>query len=282
MGTRFLLTVICLTLVAAGAFFFLSGTAYRFSDRAWMATRHINQALHYGLGYQLPGTPDLKRLDNRLAKKGLKRGDPIFIRILKGELTLELWIKRGERFVKFASYPICYWSGRLGPKLKTGDHQAPEGFYTVSRAQLNPNSRWHRSFNLGFPNLYDRMKGRTGSYLMVHGGCSSAGCYAMTNGVVSELWDLINAALDAGQNRFAVHIFPFRLTKERLDAYKGHRWSAFWHNLKPGYELFEQTHIPPEISLCKGAYAAKAGDGTKKSAKELREFCPPMEQLARN
>lgn len=282
MGRLLLWALICLTLVLAGVFLFFPGTAYRFSDRVWMATRHLNQTLHYGLGYQLPGTPDLKRLDPRLAEKGFKRGAPIFIRIIKSELRLELWMKRGERFVKFASYPICYWSGRLGPKLKTGDHQAPEGFYTVSRTQLNPNSRWHRSFNLGFPNLYDRMKGRTGSYLMVHGGCSSAGCYAMTNGVVSELWDLINAALDAGQNRFAVHIFPFRLNEARLNAYRRNRWSEFWRSLKPGYDLFEQTHIPPEISLCKGTYSAQRGKANRNSAIALREYCPPMEHLARN
>jgi len=149
--------------------------------------RHVNRVLHYQFGYQLPGTPDLGRLDERLQAQGFKRGDPVFIRVFKAEMALELWMKRSDGFALFASYPICYWSGRLGPKLQTGDHQAPEGFYTVSKGQLNPNSRWHRSFDLGFPNLFDRGQGRSGSYLMVHGGCSSVGCYAMTNGVVSEM-----------------------------------------------------------------------------------------------
>ncbi len=204
------------------------------------------------------------------------------MRIVKSELMLELWMKRGERFVHFASYPICYWSGRLGPKLKIGDHQAPEGFYTVSRAQLNPNSRWHRSFNLGFPNLYDRAHGRTGAYLMVHGGCSSIGCYAMTNGVIDELWDLLTAALDGGQARFAVQVFPFRLTKARLRAYADHRWAAFWRELQPGYALFERTHIPPEISLCEGKYAARPGDPAAASAPPLRRFCPASEPPAQS
>ena len=101
-----------------------------------------------------------------------------------------------QRFKRFASYPICYYSGRLGPKQKQGDRQAPEGFYTVAKHQLNPNSRWHRSFNLGYPNLFDRFHKRTGDYLMVHGGCSSIGCYAMTNDVIDEIWTIVTQALD--------------------------------------------------------------------------------------
>ena len=87
----------------------------------------------------------------------------------------------GRPLRRFATYPICLWSGRLGPKLREGDRQAPEGFYTVSAEQLNPNSRWHRSFSLGFPNAFDQAHGRTGSFIMVHGGCPSIGCYAMTD-----------------------------------------------------------------------------------------------------
>jgi len=122
------------------------------------------------MGLPLRGTPDLTRLVARLDEKKLKIGAPVFIRIFKQESELELWMMRDDRFTLFAKYPICRWSGRLGPKLKEGDHQSPEGFYTVSSRQLNPNSRWHRSFNLGFPNSFDRSHGRTGSFLMVHGG----------------------------------------------------------------------------------------------------------------
>ena len=120
-----------MVLLLAGLFVLLEVGFYRTTDGARMAMRRINQRIHYGLGYQLPGTPDLTRLDERLSEKGFKRGDPIFIRIFKSELTLELWMRKGDRFELFASYPICYWSGRLGPKIRTGDRQAPEGFYTV-------------------------------------------------------------------------------------------------------------------------------------------------------
>jgi murein L,D-transpeptidase YafK len=148
-------------------------------------------------------------LDQRLAAKDVALGVPIFIRIFKLESELELWVQKSGRYELFATYPICLWSGRLGPKLQEGDKQAPEGFYTVDKDALNPDSRWHRSFNLGFPNAFDQAYGRTGSFLMVHGGCASIGCYAMTDRVVDEIWRMVTSALDAGQERFAVHVFPF-------------------------------------------------------------------------
>lgn len=151
MLRRLLSIALSAALIFSALFVISGGGWHRAVDRAWMATRHLNQGLHYGFGYQLPGTPDLNRLDERLAAKGLRRGDPIFLRIFKSEMRLEIWMKRGARFQLFETYPICYWSGRLGPELRTGDRQAPEGFYTVAKAQLNPNSQWHRSFNLGFP-----------------------------------------------------------------------------------------------------------------------------------
>jgi murein L,D-transpeptidase YafK len=274
MRRRVFLILIVLLVAGVGAFAYGGRSAFGLIDRAWLASRHLNPLIHYSLGYPLPGTPDLARLDERLAAKGLKRGDPIFIRIFKGELRLELWMRQGERFILFDSYPICFFSGRLGPKLKEGDRQSPEGFYTVGKPQLNPNSRWHRSFNLGFPNAYDAHHARTGSYLMVHGGCGSVGCYAMTDGVVGELWALINAAFDAGQDRFAVHAFPFRLTDARLAAYAEHRWAGFWQELKPGYDLFEAEKRPPSISLCKGRYLARPAAAAEKGPQALTESCP--------
>jgi murein L,D-transpeptidase YafK len=149
-------------------------------------------------GTPLAGTPNLADLPGRLAAQGLSLGSPVFIRVFKREFELELWMKREERFQLLATYPVCRWSGTLGPKLREGDHQAPEGFYTVDAAALNPASRWHRSFNLGFPNAFDRAHNRTGSFVMVHGGCGSIGCFAMTDPVVDELWRLVTAALQAG------------------------------------------------------------------------------------
>jgi murein L,D-transpeptidase YafK len=226
------------------------------------------------MGAPLPGTPDLDALDKRLAAQGLAPGAPVLLRIFKLEFELELWMRQGDGFHLFATYPICRWSGALGPKLREGDWQAPEGFYTVDANALNPHSRWHRAFNLGFPNVLDRAHGRTGSYLMVHGGCSSIGCYAMTDPVIDEVWGLVTAALKRGQRRFHVHVFPFRMTEENLAQRSKQPWAAFWRDLKPGYDLFEATRHPPGISVCQGRYVVSPGSAEADSA--------PIESTRRN
>lgn len=250
-----------LALVALGLVFVLATPAGR--QQAARLERFVDRLEHrywYRSGKPLRGTPDLQSYQARLMRKGVKEGAPLFIRIFKQESELELWLHDGKRFVLFATYPMCYWSGSLGPKLKEGDGQSPEGFYTVAKPQLNPNSRWHRSFNLGFPNAFDRARGRTGSYLMVHGGCASIGCYAMTDPVVGEIWRLVTAALDNGQQRFSVHAFPFRMTARNMDWYADRQWSAYWRDLKKGHDLFEQTSVPPRISVCNRRYVARAGE----------------------
>lgn len=223
-------------------------------DLAWIETRS-----RLRLGLPLRGTPDLDRFEERLAEKGVRLGDPIFMRIFKRESKLELWMKKGDRFTLFATYPICTWSGRLGPKLKQGDRQSPEGFYTVTAGQLNPNSRWHRSFNLGYPNAFDRAHGRTGDFLMVHGGCGSIGCYAMTDPVITEIWKLVTAALKGGQPRFHVHAYPFRMTQANMARFGGGPWGDFWSDLSKGYDLFERSRIPPRVDVCSGRYVARPG-----------------------
>lgn len=242
-------------------------------DRQIAATRAEHRAL-WALGSALPGTPDLAKLDERLAASGLTRQQPILIRIFKREFELEIWKAKDGRYQHFATYPICRWSGRLGPKLKTGDRQAPEGFYTVSKHQLNPNSRWHRSFNLGFPNVYDRAHGRTGSFLMVHGGCGSVGCYAMTNAVIDEIWTLVTAAFDAGQRRFQVQAFPFRMTEENLAAKAAHPLHTFWNTLKSGSDLFEASSLPPRVHVCGRNYVFLQGRNISDGEMPIMPSCP--------
>src|SRR4029079_14538963 len=174
----------------------------------------------------------LTQFTQRLAENGVAQGAPILIRIFKREFELELWMQRAGVFPRFAIYPICRWSGRLGPKLQQGDGHAPEGFYTVDASALNPNSSWHRSFNLGFPNAFDRANGRTGSLIMVHGGCASVGCFAMTNAQIDEIWRLVTAALANGQKRFHVHVFPFRMTEQNLARRERAPWAPFWRELE--------------------------------------------------
>jgi len=189
-----------------------------------------------------------------LKTAGFKLGHPAFVRIFKQEARLELWMRDGKRFRLFRAYDICRFSGDLGPKLQEGDRQAPEGFYKVARRQLNPHSRHHLSFNLGFPNAFDRQHGRTGSALMVHGGCSSVGCYAMTDEKIDEIYAVIEAALDGGQREVDVHIFPFRLDTEAFLADGGHAAVPFWRNLAQGYALFEASGLPPKVGACDGVY----------------------------
>lgn len=244
------------------------------ADRARIGFERYWRSNFVKLGLTLPGTPDLADLDGRLASHGLAAGNPIFMRIFKREWELELWMKRDGRFHRFATYPICKWSGSLGPKIKQGDRQAPEGFYTVDAKQLNPKSAWHRSFNLGFPNTFDKALGRTGSFLMVHGGCGSIGCYAMTNPVIDEIWRLVTAALDGGQQRFQVQVLPFRMTERNLELYGGTRNSAFWTSLKPGYDLFEASQVPPKVSVCGKRYAFTAGSEGYDGGAPIDAACP--------
>ena len=201
--------------------------------------------------------PDLRA---ELREAGLILGAPIFIRIFKKERQLEVWMEgAGGRLQLFRTFGICSYSGKLGPKLKEGDRQAPEGFYRVGPSEMNPNSQYHLSFNLGFPNAYDRAHGRTGSYLMVHGSCVSVGCYAMTNKGIEEIYLLASAALKEGQPNFNVHIFPFRMTGENMRRHEDSRWFGFWQNLKEGFDAFEEENKVPEVAVKDGTYVVGLG-----------------------
>jgi murein L,D-transpeptidase YafK len=199
-------------------------------------------------------------------------GDPVFVRIFKQEGQLELWLKKSGRYHLYKTFPICKWSGRLGPKVKEADYQSPEGFYSVSTRQLNPHSNYYRAFNVGYPNAFDKQNGRTGGLVMVHGACKSVGCFAMTDRGIEEIYGFVEAALKAGQRDIAVHIFPFRMTDANIARETGGgwlafvggpnytQWSAFWRNLKEGYDLFEQTGEPPTAFACGDHYEFGAGD----------------------
>jgi len=199
-------------------------------------------------------------LIDQLGQKQLSFGAPIFIRIFKQSAVLEVWIQSSDqRFVHFKDYDICTFSGELGPKLKEGDRQSPEGFYYVNAKRLNPWSRFHLSFNLGYPNSYDRYHGRTGSALMVHGNCVSIGCYAMTDDYINEIYALGVAALAAGQPFFRVHAFPFKFNDNTLSKHSTSQWLPFWRNLKQGYDYFNQHKRPPNVELLNGRYIFNNG-----------------------
>ncbi|MCI5142494.1 MAG: 2-dehydro-3-deoxyphosphooctonate aldolase [Candidatus Electrothrix sp. ATG1] len=187
----------------------------------------------------LPTTPKAERLMTRaeprvkkeLARKGMRLGQPVFMRIFKLSKQLELWLYSRGKFRLFKTYPICSYSGYVGPKLAEGDWQSPEGFYTVSGAQMNPKSRFHLSFNIGYPNRYDTEKSRTGSAIMVHGNCVSQGCFAMGDNQIEEIYLLAYQAFLQGQEKFSIHIFPFHMTRKNLVKFRHSPWYDFWSNL---------------------------------------------------
>lgn len=196
--------------------------------------------------------PDLREA---LAEQGLAWGAPALLRIFKHESELELWLQGNQgRYRLVRTWPICRWSGDLGPKLIEGDGQAPEGFYIVDVAAMNPRSRFHLSFNLGFPNDHDRYHGRTGSFLMVHGSCVSVGCYAMGDATIEQIYTLVAASHAAGQSSVPVLAFPFRFTDGWQQRHAGSEWLDFWQQLADGDAAFVRTGQAPAIIVRDGRY----------------------------
>jgi len=193
-------------------------------------------------------------LNRELAKRKAKLGNAAFIRAFKEDRELELWLKTGKNWTLFRTYPIAALSGTLGPKKAEGDWQTPEGFYGVTARALNPASSFHFSFNVGYPNAYDLQYGRTGTLIMVHGSNVSIGCLAMTDPVIEEIYWIVSAAIQAGQQEVPVHIFPFRMTAERMNRAGAAEHTEFWQELKVGYDWFETHRQPPVMTVRDGHY----------------------------
>ena len=239
--------------------------------------------LGYGPKAQRPVSAPVKR---KMTDLDMPSTSPIMIRIFKEESTLEVWKeKRDGRFALLDSFEICKWSGKLGLKFKEGDRQAPEGFYEITPGLMNPNSSYHLAFNLGYPNQYDRSYGRTGSNLMVHGACSSRGCYAMTDAQVQDIYALARDSFKGGQRSFQVQAFPFRMTPENMAKHYDSEHMDFWRMLKVGYDHFELTKVPPKVSVCEKKYVFDAttlveGVPFKAAAKcPAYEVPPRLQQL---
>lgn len=181
-------------------------------------------------------------------------GSPVYIQIFKEERLLELYAKVGNEFRLVNSFPICAFSGGLGPKRRQGDLKSPEGFYSVDIRHLKPDSQYYRAINIGFPNEYDKAHGYSGSYLMIHGDCKSIGCYAMTNDYMAEIYRYVEAAFVYGQSRISINIYPFRMTKDNLERHRLSKNIDFWRELKPGYDHFLTHRHPPMIDVVNGQY----------------------------
>ncbi len=215
-----------------------------------------------------------------LGKKKMEVQAPIFIRVYKEESELEVWKLRDDgRYYLLKTYPICSWSGALGPKLRQGDKQAPEGFYTITREQMRPDSKLHLAFNLGYPNNFDKAHRRTGDYLMVHGGCTSSGCYAMTDALMEELYALAREAFAGGQDAIHVHAFPFRMTQANMARHGKSQWASFWKTLKEGHDYFELSRQLPTIAVCNRRYVVNVNMSVADAAKlNPTAACPAFQR----
>ena len=199
------------------------------------------------------------RLVAEIQKKDMDLQSPILVRLFKQEAELEVWKQtRSGDFALLETYPICRWSGDLGPKMREGDRQAPEGFYSITPAQMNPQSAYYLSFNMGYPNAFDKALGRTGSQLMVHGDCSSRGCYAMTDEQISDIYALGRESFFGGQRAFQVQAYPFRMTPVNMAKHRNNPNMPFWKMIKVGYDHFEVTHREPKVDFCEKKYVFDA------------------------
>jgi murein L,D-transpeptidase YafK len=194
-----------------------------------------------------------------LRQKKMPKYSPILVRLFKEEAELEVWKQDTTgRFQILKIYPICRWSGDLGPKLQEGDRQAAEGFYTITPELMNPNSNFYLAINVGYPNSFDKANNRDGSLLMIHGDCSSSGCYAMTDEQISEIYSLARDSFLGGRPSFQVQAYPFRLTPANLARHRNSPNLAFWKMLKIGNDHFETTHLEPKVDVCNRLYVFDA------------------------
>jgi murein L,D-transpeptidase YafK len=232
-------------------------------------------------GNQLPtkATKELPpQLLSLLPQRNMPKRSPILVRIFKEESELEVWKQDTTgRFELLKVYPICRWSGDLGPKIIEGDRQAPEGFYTITPGLMNPNSNYYLAINTGFPNAYDRANDRHGGFLMIHGDCSSRGCYAMTDEQIGEIYSLARESFLGGQPSFQIQAYPFRMTPANLARHRTNPHLAFWKMLKIGNDHFEATHLEPKVDVCDKRYvfdAQQPPKGSKSLAFDPTGKCP--------
>jgi murein L,D-transpeptidase YafK len=223
-----------------------------------------------------------QKILQQMKAKGMNKNSPVMFRLFKDEHVVEVWKqKTNGRFDMIANYNICAWSGTLGPKRKEGDRQAPEGYYPIKPSLLNPASQYFLAINTGYPNAYDRAHGRTGSNLMIHGACSSSGCYSITDDNVQELFSFARDAFAGGQSEIMLEALPFRMTPEKMALYTKHKDFAFWQMLKEGYDYFELTKTPPKVGFCEKKYVfnRQSTDGKPLS---VGAACPPLAPLSTN
>jgi murein L,D-transpeptidase YafK len=184
---------------------------------------------------------------------GFKPGFNLYLAAYKKEGKLEVWLKNKEeqRYKLFRTYDFCAHSGTLGPKVKEGDGQTPEGFYQI-RA-FNPKSNYYLSLGINYPNAVDLARSgaqNPGTDIYIHGNCVTIGCIPLTDEKIKEVYVLAVEAKNGGQNEIPVYIFPFKMNKENMLEQKLRfpQHYGFWKTLQPAYTWFEQKRTLPEPS----------------------------------
>lgn len=214
-----------------------------------------------------------------IQEKGMTKHSPILFRAFKKEAELEIWkMKADGEYALLKTYPMCRWSGQLGPKKREGDRQVPEGFYAITPQKMNPNSNYYLSFDVGYPNAYDRAHNRTGSLIMVHGACSSAGCFSMTDEQIAEIYAIAREAFGGGQPQIQMQSMPFRMTPDNLAKHRFDPNMKFWREIKEGSDHFEITRREPQVAVCGGRYVFNSKAKNSSDRIDARSECPPLEQ----
>jgi murein L,D-transpeptidase YafK len=183
--------------------------------------------------------------------------EKIFLRAIKEERVLEVWIKTREFkvFIHLKDYNFTKISGKLGPKRKQGDNQVPEGFYYINR--FNPQSKFYLSLGINYPNESDKILGdkeKPGNDIYIHGGSTSVGCIPIGDDNIKELYLLAVESENRKEKSISVHIFPSRLDDknyEKLKSVYGDNSTllSFWENLKDGFAYFENSKQTPQIDI---------------------------------
>ena len=214
-----------------------------------------------------------------MKEKNTDAHKPILIRAFKKEAELEIWKQQADgQYALLKTYPMCRWSGQLGPKVKEGDRQVPEGFYTITPGQMNPNSAYYLSFNVGYPNAYDRAHGYSGGSIMVHGACSSAGCFSMTDEQIAEIYAVAREAFGGGQRAIQMQSLPFRMTPENLAKHRFDPNMKFWKDLKEGSDQFEVSKQETRVSICDRRYVFGQTPADGRLVRDGLAACPPLQE----
>lgn len=222
-----------------------------------------------GPKYFLKSPDGAKILEDSLKKQFEKQNlvwppQAMYLRSFKYDRQLEIWVKSSakEPYKLFKTYKVCQQSGAMGPKRVEGDYQVPEGFYYIN--EFNPNSNYHLSLGLNYPNASDRILSdvnRPGSAIYIHGNCVSTGCIPITDAPIEELYFLASNVRNQGQEFIPVHVFPVKYNvKKSMDflenSMKDNNYlKQFNNNIKEVFDYFElKKELPIIMVNRKGEY----------------------------